>query len=83
MKISERAVREIERRAFEKLRRHPALTEFWREWTTGELEEAALGDKTQWTLTGAEIAALYALARTPAERHALAKLLKLITLHSA
>jgi hypothetical protein len=75
MKISERAVREIERGAFEKLRQHPALKEFWQEWITGEVEEAA--SESEWTLTRAEVAAVYALARTPAERNALTKLLAL------
>lgn len=32
LRISERAVRDIERRAMEKLRRHPALRALWREW---------------------------------------------------
>jgi hypothetical protein len=73
--FSERSVRELERREFEKLRRHPALKEFWHEWITGGVEEAA--SKSEWTLTRAEVAAVYALARTPAERHALTKLLAL------
>ena len=72
--LSVRAVREIERRAFEKLRRHPALRQFWREHGTGEVEEsAASGD-----LDGREVAALFALARTPLERHALHSLLGII-----
>jgi hypothetical protein len=75
MRISERAVREIERRAFEKLRRHPALKQFWREWMTGEVEEAALGSPEPWTLSFSEIDAIYALARTPEEQQALRKLL--------
>src|ERR1035437_6129792 len=41
LKISERSVREIERRAFDKLRRHPALRDFWREYRTGEVEESS------------------------------------------
>ena len=36
LQVSERAVRAIERRAIEKLRRHPALRQLWREWATGE-----------------------------------------------
>jgi len=39
--LSVRAIREIERRAFEKLRRHPALRRFWREHTGGGVEESA------------------------------------------
>src|SRR5262249_36564552 len=41
MKISERAVRSIERRALRKLRNHPALRQFWREWEGSEIEETA------------------------------------------
>jgi DNA-binding CsgD family transcriptional regulator len=74
MRISERSVREIERRAFEKLRRHPALKELWREWTAGEVAEAVRRSPSEWTLTRAEIAAAYGLAETPVERQALRKL---------
>lgn len=77
LRMSERAVREVERRAFEKLRRHPALKDFWREWTTGQIKETALRVSKQWTLSRVEIAAVYALAETPAERQALRKLLAL------
>jgi hypothetical protein len=78
LRISERTVRELERRAFEKLRRHPALKAFWNEWTTGEIEEAASFGQSEWNLSRAEIAAVYALARSPAERQALTKLFKLM-----
>jgi hypothetical protein len=77
LRMSERAVREVERRAFEKLRRHPALKDFWREWQTGEIKETALRAAKQWTLSRAEVAAVYALARTTVERQALRKLLAL------
>lgn len=77
LQISERTVREIERRAFEKLRRHPALQEFWREWTTGDVEEAVWGSPTPWALKPTEIAAVYALAETPQERQLIRKLLRL------
>ncbi|MGO9201354.1 MAG: sigma factor-like helix-turn-helix DNA-binding protein [Limisphaerales bacterium] len=77
MRISERSVREIERRAFAKLRRHPALKDFWREWVSGEIKEARMEPSTEWALDQAEIAAVYALARTPEERQALRKLLAL------
>jgi len=76
MRISERAVREIERRAFEKLRRH--LRDVWREWLTGEVEESALQIIADWTLTRAEIAAVNDLAETPEERKALRKLLAMV-----
>jgi hypothetical protein len=75
--ISERAVRDIERRAFDKIRRHPGLRAFWSEWLTGEVEEAASQALADWVLTRAEIAAVYALAETPIERQALRKLLAL------
>jgi hypothetical protein len=75
LKISERAVREIERRAFEKLRRHPALRDIWREYQTGDIREAGL--VVNGALSRAEIAAVYALARTPEERQALRKLFDL------
>jgi hypothetical protein len=78
LNISERAVREIERRAFDKIRRHPALRDFWREWTTGEIKETALRASTQRTLSRDEIDAVYALALTPVEHRALQKLLALI-----
>jgi hypothetical protein len=77
LNLSERAVRDVERRAFEKLRRHPALKDFWREWQTGEIKETALRVLKQWTLSRAEVAAVYALARTTVERQALRKLLAL------
>jgi hypothetical protein len=77
MHISERAVRDIERRAFDKIRRHPGLRAFWSEWLTGEVEEAASQALADWALTRAEIDAVYALARTPEERQALSKLLAL------
>ncbi len=77
MRISERAVREIERQPFNKLRRHPALRDFWREWTAGDIKEADSDGPANWALSRAEIAALYALAWTPAERHVLRKLFAL------
>jgi DNA-binding CsgD family transcriptional regulator len=79
LRISERAVREIERRAFDKLRRHPALRDSWREWLTGEIEEAASQVLADWTLSRAEITAVNGLARTSEERQALRKLLALMT----
>jgi hypothetical protein len=77
MRISERTVRSIEKRAFDKLRRHPALRDFWREHETGEIAEAALPARRTWALSRVEIAAVYALAETPVERQALRKLLAL------
>jgi hypothetical protein len=76
LRISTRAVREAERRAFDKLRR--ALRDFWREHETGEVREAAASTPSAWTLSRAEVAAVYALARTPEERQALSRLLALL-----
>jgi len=73
--ISVRAVREIERRAFEKLRRHPALRRFWREYV-GETEEQP--EEREAVLSDSEVDALIALARTRSERLALLKLLILM-----
>jgi hypothetical protein len=77
MRISERAVREIERRAFDKLRRHPALVSLWREWNTGELDETASPARRAQALSREEVAAVFSLARTPAERQVIQKLLAL------
>ena len=76
MKISERAVRAIERRALNKLRRHPSLREFWAEFTSGRrLEKLGLEEAEGTELTPAEVAALFGLARTDEEKQALRKLL--------
>ena len=77
MRVSERTVREIERRAFTKLRNHPALQQFWREWQSGEVKEAVVPTSTGWDLSQSEIEALLALARTPIEKHAIRKLIAL------
>ena len=74
LRISERSVRAIEKRAFDKLRRHPALREFWREHETGEVTEAVFPGPKAWVLRSAEITAVYDLAQTPSERRALRKL---------
>ncbi len=78
LKISERAVREIEKRAIEKLRRHPLLKRVWREWQTGEVKEATYQDSRRWMLSRAECAAVYGLAKTPTERQVLKKLIALV-----
>jgi len=72
--LSERTVREVEKQALAKLRR--ALSTFWREWTEGKIEEGS--GRASWTLTRAEVAALYGLARTPEERLALRKMFALM-----
>jgi hypothetical protein len=77
LRISERAVRTIERRAVEKLRRNPALRELWREWTQGEIEEEFV-PTSDWNLVPAEIAAVYGLAQTTAERKVIQKVMALV-----
>ncbi len=77
MRISERAVRNIERRAIEKLRRNPVLRRLWREWSRGEIEEASVSPN-DWNLTHAEVAAVYGLAQTPAERQVIQKIMALV-----
>ncbi|MGO8930017.1 MAG: sigma factor-like helix-turn-helix DNA-binding protein [Limisphaerales bacterium] len=67
--ISERAVREIERRAIEKLSRHPLLREIWQKYLVGELDEH------QPTLSQDEVEALFNLARTLEEQHLIQKIL--------
>jgi len=78
LRISERAVREIERRAFDKLRQHPALRDFWCEWQACDIKESARPTLHAWALSRAEIDAVYTLARTPEERHVLGKLIALM-----
>jgi Sigma-70, region 4 len=73
MGLSERAVREIERRALRKLKQHPAVRALWREWV-GEGATSTV----DLELTDAEIAAVYGLARTPDEQRALDKLMALV-----
>jgi hypothetical protein len=70
--MSERGIRAVERRALEKLRRHPALRAIWGEW----IGEGASGEDVE--LTDAEVAALYNLAGTQAERRVLDKLMALM-----
>jgi hypothetical protein len=77
MRISERSVRQLQRSALTKLRNHPALKEFWREWQSGQVSEAVIPTSTGWVLSAAEIEALLALARTPIEKHAIRKLIAL------
>jgi hypothetical protein len=70
--MSERAVRQAERRAFEKLRNHSLLRQVWRQYLGGELDE------DQPNLTLAEIQALFRATRTPEERHLIEKVVKMI-----
>jgi len=72
LNMSERGVREVERRAFQKLRQHPLLREVWQQYLIGELDEH------QPILTSEEIQALFAVAHTPEERDLIRKVLRLI-----
>ena len=72
LKMSERGVRAVERRAFEKLRQHPLLRQAWQQFLAGELDEHQLG------LTPEEIEALFNMIRTPEERFLIEKVLRLI-----
>jgi hypothetical protein len=73
LNLSERSVREIERRAFRKLRSHPALKEVWQQFLAGEL-----GEDSSSSLSHEEVAALFRLARTTEERQVLRKVLRLV-----
>ena len=61
LNMSERGVREVERRALAKLRNHPALKELWRDHRKPELKETAS------RFTAAEIRALFDLASSSEE----------------
>lgn len=74
--MSVRGVREVERRAFAKLRQHPLLREIWAELS--EVRKTAPGDENSVGLTGEEVHALASLARTPREKQALQKILVLV-----
>jgi transcriptional regulator len=69
--MSERGVRNIEKRALAKLRNHPALRSLWGQ-IKGETSESA----TAWS--SEEVAALFALADGPVERQALKRLFGLV-----
>ena len=72
LKISERAVRQIERRAIEKIKRDPQLYHVWQKYLAGELAEG------QTVLTVDEVDALFGLVRTPEERLVIRKVLRLM-----
>jgi hypothetical protein len=76
MGLSERAVREIEKRALRKLARHPLLRELWHEYESSELTEES------GSLTAAEIRALLGLVRTRGERASLLKLINVVRTYS-
>lgn len=76
-RVSERSVRNTEREALRKLFNHAELRAFWKEYLTGEVDEAAVRPSKDWKLTKEEIVALFAMTRTPLERSALEKALAL------
>ena len=71
--LSERAVRNAERRAIMKLRHHPVLKSIWREYS----ESKSWPEETD-RLTPQEVEALFGLATSWFERRFLRKVLGLI-----
>lgn len=71
--MTERGVREVERRALEKLRNHPALRELWRDYTSAPVNETDCG------LTSEEIRALFDLAINQEESNAITKIVAIIS----
>jgi hypothetical protein len=72
LRISERAVRAIERRAIRKLAQHPELQALWRQYLAGELSE------DRHNLSEAEIEALLGLARSQAELETILRVLEIV-----
>ena len=72
--LSQRAVRDTEKRALRKLRQNPAIRALWR-----ELVGEGVTSTADLELTDAEIAALYGLVRTPEERRVLDKVIALVS----
>ena len=77
LRVSERTVRKEEKSAMRKLRNHPALRQFWKEWLGEQITESTAPETGTWDLTPQEINALLALAQTPLELLALQKLIAL------
>jgi hypothetical protein len=77
VRVSERTVRKDEKSAMRKLRNHPALRQFWKEWLGGQIEESTAPVNRPCDLTPQEIEALLALAQTPLELQALRKVIAL------
>ena len=72
LNMSERAVREVEHRAIQKIRNHPLIREIWQQYLSGELDEEHL------LLTQDEVEALFNLARTAEEERVVRKILALV-----
>lgn len=69
LRVSERAVRNIERRAIKKLLAHAELRQAWQDYLSGQLDEGEL------SLTPEEVYALLGLVRTPEEAFVIRKVL--------
>ena len=67
LSMSVRRMREVQRRAFAKLRNHPLLRHVWLQFFTGDLDER------QPALTSEEADALSKMGRTPEERRLMRK----------
>ena len=72
LRMSERAVRDIEKRALRKLAQHPQLRALWRGYFGGELSEE------RYQLSAAEVEALWGLVRTRAELETIRKVLEIV-----
>ncbi len=72
MNLSERAVREIEKRAIAKLLNNPVVRKLWQDYSSGDLNEE------DFRLTAAEIEALFSLTRTSMERLLMQKVVDLV-----
>lgn len=72
LNISVRAVRLLERRAFQKLFNHPVLRRAWRQYLAGELDEG------RENMTPEEISALFNLTRSTRERSVMEKAIRLV-----
>jgi len=70
--MSERGVREVERRALQKLRDNPLLRRVWQKYLGGELDEEQLNPSAQ------EIEALFNLVSSTEERRLIEKVLSII-----
>jgi hypothetical protein len=68
LNMSERAVRNAEKRAIRELQHNPVLRRAWLAYLAGELDEDRL------VLTSEEIGALFGLARTSDERRFVMKI---------
>jgi hypothetical protein len=82
MNLTERGVRQIEKRAIEKLRRHPAFGHLWRQYLAGELDESVFAPSMGSSLSADEVAVLITLTSGPFERRALHKAVLIINANS-